>query len=224
MSDWVAPEPTVIFFLLLLWILSEVVQLFIDQWTDLLVNQLIDLSLSLSHSRTRTRPNTRPPPTALTPAVPPVPTRPTAVSWLWMDWTWIPEAPPPWAEWANQAADWEFKFDLMILLWRGKSELPAAFTFVGFYLLGSPAPGFNPAPCWRLLCLTFDLSVIGSMGPITFFFLNNFLLSFIGLLASELTVANRWEVSLWWGNTVWINFVKVAHHHHLHHVVVVGEK
>lgn len=102
-------------------------------------------SLSLSPSPTRTPPNIRPPPTAPTPAAPPAPTPPTAASSLWMGWTWSPEAPPPaylGEEDEPIKLQTDFKFYLMILLWRGHSELLAAFIFVGFYLLGSPAPWF----------------------------------------------------------------------------------
>lgn len=98
-------------------------------------------------SLTRTPPNTQHPPTAPTPAAPPAPTLPTAVSWLSTAWTWSPRpcprtlrAPPPHRQSQSEAADRDFQFYLMLLLWRGQSELPAAFIFVGFYLLGSPAP------------------------------------------------------------------------------------
>lgn len=54
-----------------------------------------------------------------------------------------PTTPPPRRSGQSEAADRDFQFYLMLLLWRGQSELPAAFIFVGFYLLGSPSP--NPS-------------------------------------------------------------------------------
>lgn len=105
----------------------------------------LSLRQCLSPSPTQTPPNIRPPPTAPTPAAPPAPTPPTAASSLWTAWTWSPEAPPPVhlsEEDEPIKLQTDFKFYLMILLWRGQSELLAAFIFVGFYLLGSPAPWF----------------------------------------------------------------------------------
>lgn len=52
----------------------------------------------------------------------------------------------------------EFKFYLMILLWWGQSELPAAFIFVGFNMLGNPAPWLKSLPLlMAAVCLTFEL-------------------------------------------------------------------
>uniref|UniRef100_I3KS58 non-specific serine/threonine protein kinase n=1 Tax=Oreochromis niloticus TaxID=8128 RepID=I3KS58_ORENI len=74
------------------------------------------------------------------PSSPPAPTPPTAASSPSTAWTPKPEAPPL----PERVGLWteSLAFTLRVLLWRGVFALPAAFYFVGFYLLGSPTPCF----------------------------------------------------------------------------------